>query len=190
MAFSCATTRTVCRPRHGPGPGFCFPTWVALAGPHVISRPSSSNGHTRNPAEQNQRRRSRLNPSAHFPSPSLSSIHAATSERPRLLADERPVRGEEMGPCRHLEPLAGVRAHRWVDAPSSSSLMTTSLCARSLMRWRAPAPSWSPHRARIHKRCTGEIVIPTTHRLAMVRVLLVRCTDSRPAVVREVKISK
>jgi hypothetical protein len=57
------------RPRRGPGPGKRFPTWAAPAGPLVVSRPSSSNGHAQNSAEQNRRRRPRPNPSAHSFSP-------------------------------------------------------------------------------------------------------------------------
>jgi hypothetical protein len=133
------------------------PTWAAPAGPHVVSRPSSFNGHARNPAEQNRCRRPCPNPSAQFPSPSLSSTHAAMIERPRLPADERPSarRGEETGPWRRLEPLVGVCAHCWVDVPSSSGLTMASLYVRSPTRWRALAPSWSLRRACIHKRCTG-----------------------------------
>jgi hypothetical protein len=150
--FSRAAVHTTRRPRHGPGSGFCFPTWAAPAGPHVVSRPSSSNDHAWNPVEQNRRQHPRPNPSAHFSSPSLSSTHAAMSERPRLPADERP---------------SARRGNRPV------------------------APSWAPRRrARIHKWCTGEILIPTTHRLAVVQVLFAWRTDPRPAVVCEVKTSK
>jgi hypothetical protein len=91
-----------------------------------------------------------------------------------------------MGPRHRLEPLAGARGHRWVDAPSLSGI---SLCTCS-PRWRASAPSWSPRRALIHKRCTGEILSPTTHRLAVVRVLPMRLADPWSTVVYEVKTSK
>jgi hypothetical protein len=59
------SARSRTRPNHGPRPGKRFPTWATPAGPLVVSRPSSSNGHARNPVEQNRRRRSRSNPSAH-----------------------------------------------------------------------------------------------------------------------------
>jgi hypothetical protein len=101
------------------------PTWAAPAGPHIVSCPSSSNGHARNPAEQNQRRRPRLNPSVHFPSPSLSSTHAATSERPRLPADEWPSARRGNGPVtpswaprRRARPPLGGRAV--IERPHSS----------------------------------------------------------------------
>jgi hypothetical protein len=63
-----------------------------------VSHPSSSNGHARNPAEQNWRRHPRPNPSAHFPCPSLSSTHIAMSEQPRLPADKRPSARRGNGP--------------------------------------------------------------------------------------------
>jgi hypothetical protein len=166
------------------------PTWAAPAGPHIVSCPSSSNGHARNPVEQNQRRRPRLNPSVHFPSPSLSSTHAATSERPRLSADKRPSarRGNRhvassWAPHRRARsPLGGRAIVEWPHGGISPRV-------RSPMRWRVLAPSWSPRCARIHKRCTGKILSLTTHRLAVVWVLPARRADPRPAVVHEVKTS-
>jgi hypothetical protein len=116
------TPRT--RPRRGPGPGKRFPTCAAPAGPLVVSHPSSSNGHAWIPAEQNCHRRPHPNPSAHLASPLPLLRH---SRARRQTSD--PARGEETGPRRRLEPLAGVHAHRWVDAPPSSGLTAASLCA-------------------------------------------------------------
>jgi hypothetical protein len=56
------------------------------------------------------------------------------------------------------EPLAGVCAHRWVNAPPSSGLSGASTDERRLRR--GPA--------QIHKGSAGEILGPTTRRRAVV----------------------
>jgi hypothetical protein len=94
------SARSRTRPNRGPRPGKRFPTWATPAGPLVVSRPSSSNGHARNPVEQNRHR------------------------RPHSLCARR---GNE--PDAPLEPLADVRAHHCVDAPPSSGLTMASLRA-------------------------------------------------------------
>jgi hypothetical protein len=128
MAFSRAIARTARRPRRGPGLGFCFPTWAVPAGPHVASHPSSSNGHALNPAEQNRRRRPRTLVSSFVLPRSLHLTPQRASDRGcRPMSD--PARGEETSLRRHLEPLTGVCAHHWVDAPSSSGLTAASLHA-------------------------------------------------------------
>jgi hypothetical protein len=130
MAFSHATARTARRPRRGPGPGFCFPTWATPAGPHVVSHPSSSNGHTLNPAEQNRRQRPRTLASSFVLPCSLHLASQRASDRGCLPMSD-PARGEKTGSRRRLEPLIGACAHRWVDAPSLSGLTVASLRARA-----------------------------------------------------------
>jgi hypothetical protein len=98
------------------------------------------------------------------------------SEQPSDFVGRR-ARAEGACPRRRLEPLSGVRAHRWVDAPPSSGLSGISSRPLAPMRWQPSAPSRSQHRALIHKRCAGEILGPTTRRLAVVRVLLARLVD-------------
>jgi hypothetical protein len=127
MSFSHAVARTARRPRHGPGPGFYFPTWADL-GPVIVSRSSRIDGCTLLPADQN--RCSGRNPSAHH---SLSSLLLSLScAAPQQLSDGRASDGR-----RTTASLWGplpVRAHRWVDAPlSSGSSAGPSPCA----------PSWS-----------------------------------------------
>jgi hypothetical protein len=86
-------------------------------GPVIVSHPSQSNGCARFSAEQNRARRPRANPSPH-------SVCL------------RPMSGAAKGARlrRRLEPLAGVRAHRWVDAPPSSGLSGLSSRLLALTR--------------------------------------------------------
>jgi hypothetical protein len=79
--------------------------------------------------EQNRRRRPRPNPSAH--SFSLLPLPCRSERATELIGRRATQREEEMSPRRRLEPLAGVRAHRWVDAPPSSGLTAASLRARA-----------------------------------------------------------
>jgi hypothetical protein len=94
-----------------------------------VSRSSQSNGYARFPAEQNRARRPRANPSLILPLPRSLSC-AATSDTSG---------GGESEPEAPPEPLAGVRAHRWVNAPPSSGLCSASTRSLALMRWRASA---------------------------------------------------
>jgi hypothetical protein len=151
-----------------------FPPGPRL-GPVIVSHPSQSNDCTRFPVEQNRVDSPRANPSLiHFSAPTHAPQRAAERLR-RPMSDS--ARAE--GAClRHrLEPLAGVRTHRWVDAPPSSGLSGISSRPRPPMRWRASALSRSQRRALIHKRCAGEILGLTTRRLAVVRVLPARLAD-------------
>jgi hypothetical protein len=155
-----------------------FPPGPRL-GPVIVSHPFSSNGRTRNPAEQN--RTDALALTLAFTWFLRSLFHAAASNRPSSSTDERPSAGGRSMPRRRLEPLASVRAHRWVDAPPSSGLSGVSSRPRAPTRWRASAPSRFQCRALIHKRCASEILSPTTRQLAVVRVLPARLTDPRLA---------
>jgi hypothetical protein len=111
-------------------------------GPVIVSHPSQSDGCTRFPAEQNRTRRPRANPSLILSLPhSLSRAAASDSERPTS-------GGGESMPKVPPEPLTGVRAHRWVNAPPSSGLSGASTRSLALTRWRASAPSRSHRRRR------------------------------------------
>jgi hypothetical protein len=120
------------RPRRGPGPGKCFPTWAAPAGPHVASRPSSSNGHALNPTEQNRRRRPRTLATSFILPRSLHLAPQRASDRGcRPTSD--PTRGEETGPRRHLEPVASpqrhLSAHALIEMASAGSFVVSTPCA-------------------------------------------------------------
>jgi hypothetical protein len=111
-------------------------------GPVSVSRPSQSDGCTRFPAEQNRARRPHANPSLILSLPrSLSHAAASDSKRPTS-------GGGESDPEAPPEPLAGVRAHRWVNAPPSSGLYGASTRSLAPTRWRASAPSRSRRRRR------------------------------------------
>jgi hypothetical protein len=85
------------------------------------------------PAEQNRVCRPRVNPSLILSLPrSLSRAAASDSERPTS-------GGGESEPEAPPEPLAGVRAHRWVNAPPSSGLCGASTRSLAPTRWRASA---------------------------------------------------
>jgi hypothetical protein len=166
-------------PGHNLGRESYFPPGPRL-GPVIVSHPSQSNGCTRFLVEQNRVDSPHANPSLiRF---LRSHSRAAASRVHRLTSDA--VRAEGACPRRRLEPLVGVRAHRWVDAPPSSGLSGISSRPRAPTRWRASAPSRFQRRALIHKRCASEILGPTTHRLAVVRVLPARLTDPPLAVPR------
>jgi hypothetical protein len=121
-------------------------------GPVIISRPSQSDGCARFPAEQNRARRPRANPSLILSLPrSLSRAAASDSERPTS-------GGGESVPEAPPEPLAGVRAHRWVNAPPSSGLSGASTRSLAPTRWRASAPS------RSHRRRRSTIGVPARSR--------------------------
>jgi hypothetical protein len=106
------------RPRRGPGPGKRFPTWAAPAGPLVVSRISSSNGHAQNPAEQNRRQRPRLNPSAHSfsPLPLPRRSERATEllgQRATQRNERKRDRGAVLSPSPACAPTVGwTRHHR------------------------------------------------------------------------------
>jgi hypothetical protein len=108
-----------------------FPPGLNL-GLVIVSRPSQSDGCARFSAEQNRARRPRANPSLILSLPrSLSRAAASDSERPT--SDD----GESV-PEASPEPLAGVRAHRWVNTPPSSGLSGTSTNERRLRRDSSP----------------------------------------------------
>jgi hypothetical protein len=151
-----------------------FPPGPKL-GPVIVSHPSQSNGCERFPVEQNRVDSPRTNPSLiRFSAPTHAPQRAAERLR-RPMSDS--ARAEGACSRRRLEPLIGVRAHHWMDAPPSSGLNGVSSRPLTSMRWRASAPSRSQRRALIHKRGAGEILGPTTSRLAVVRVLPARLTD-------------
>jgi hypothetical protein len=158
-----------------------FPPGPKL-GPVIVSHPSQSNGCARFPVEQNCVDSPRTNPSLIRFSAPTHALQRAAERLCRPTSDS--ARAEGACPRRRLEPLAGVRAHHWVNAPLSSGL--SGISSRTLaQRWRASAPSRSQRRALIHKRCAGEILGPTTRRLAVVRVLPARLIDPRPTVTCE-----
>jgi hypothetical protein len=110
-----------------------------ILGPVSVSHPPKSDGCARFPAEQNHARQPRANPSLILSLPrSLSRAAASDSEQPMS-------GGGESKPEAPLEPLAGVRAHRWVNTPPSSGLYGASTRSLAPMRWRASAPSRSRH---------------------------------------------
>jgi hypothetical protein len=151
-----------------------FPPGSKL-GPVIVSHLSQSNGCARFPIEQNRVDSPRANPSLiRFSAPTHAPQRAAERLR-RPMSDS--ARAEGACPRRRLEPLTGVRAHRWVDAPPSSGLSGVSSRPLAPTWWRASAPSRSQRRALIHKRCAGEILGPTTRRLAVIRVLPTRLAD-------------
>jgi hypothetical protein len=151
-----------------------FPPGPKLS-PVIVSHPSQSNGCARFSVEQNRIDSPRANPSLiRFSAPTHAPQWAAERLR-RPTSDSTQAEGACLR--RRLEPLAGVRAHRWVDAPPSSGLSGVSSRPLALTRWWASAPSRSQCRALIHKRCVGEILGPTTRRLAVVRVLPARLAD-------------
>jgi hypothetical protein len=162
------------------------PTWATPAGPHVVSHPSSSNGHARNPAEQNWHRRPRPNPSTFSPlSFSLRRARVSKPSPPRRSTDE----------------LLNVRRENGSVAPSGAPRRRACppLGGRATVKWphggvflRSCTPIATSagdvevsNTARSHKRCTDEISSPTMHRRAVVRVLPVWRVDPRPAVFRE-----
>jgi hypothetical protein len=86
---------------------------------------------------------------------------SAPSHAPqRATPSDRRAALERARPRHRPEPLAGVRAHRWVNAPPSSGLSGASTDERWLRRGSSPA--------QIHKGSVGEILGPTTHQRAVV----------------------
>jgi hypothetical protein len=141
----------------------------------IVSHPSQSNVCARFSVEQNRVDSPRANPShIRFSTPTHALQRAAERLR-RPMSDS--ARAEGACPRHRLEPLVGVRAHRWVDTPPSSGLSGVSSRPLASTRWRALALSRSQCRALIHKRCVGEILGPTTRQLAVVRVLPAWLTD-------------
>jgi hypothetical protein len=114
-----------------------FPPGLNL-GPVIVGCPSQSDGCARFPAEQNRLRRPHANPS-------LISLLCSLS---RAAASDRRVAPERACLRRRLEPLASVRAHRWVNAPASSGLSGASLRSLAPTRRRATALSRSRRRRR------------------------------------------
>jgi hypothetical protein len=89
--------------------------------------------------------------------PSLISIFLCSLSRAATATpSDRRAAPERACPRRRPEPLTGVRAHRWVNAPPSSSLSGASTDERQLRRGSSPA--------QIHKGSAGEILGPTTRR--------------------------
>jgi hypothetical protein len=118
------------RPRRGPGSGKRFPTWAAPGGPLIVSRPSLSNGHARNPAEQNHRRRPRPNPSAHsfssLPLPHRSERATELVGRRATQREERKrARGTVLSPSLACAPTVGWTRHHRVA--SQRRLFTPAL---------------------------------------------------------------
>jgi hypothetical protein len=97
-----------------------FPPGLKL-GPVIVSHPFQSDGCVRFPAEQNRARRPRANSSPHSDFLRSHSRAAASDSIGRRAAQRKGARPR----CR-LEPLTGVRAHRWVDVPPSSGLSGVS----------------------------------------------------------------
>jgi hypothetical protein len=118
-----------------------FPPGLNL-GPVIVSRPSQSDGCARFPAEQNRVLQCCTNPSLILSSYAPSHAPQRATPSGRRAAPERASLR-----CR-LEPLAGVRAHRWVNAPPSSGLSGASSRSLAPTRRRASAPSISRHRRR------------------------------------------
>jgi hypothetical protein len=137
-----------------------FPPGLNL-GSVIVSHPSQSDGCTRFPAKQNRLRLRRANPSLISLLRSLLRAAAGDSERPTS-------GGGESAPEAPPEPLAGVRAHRWVNAPPSSGLCGASTRSLAPTKRRATARRQGSSPAQIHKRSTGEILGSTTHRRAVV----------------------
>jgi hypothetical protein len=113
----------------------------------------------------------------------------------------RPTRyssqGRESGQWRRLEPLASVRAH-WEGNRAGGAVLSPSPVYAPTVGWtrRYRAASWQRlisrthhrsggrglhrdllHHVLTHKRRNGEILIPTTRRRAIVRVLPARRTE-------------
>jgi hypothetical protein len=155
------------RPQPGPGPGKSYPAWA------------ESRSSEREPFISIQRLREvsgRTKPHsgalaqtlAHSISPSLPlTRRSGDSERPSGVGESAP----EAPP----EPLAGVRAHRWVNAPPSSA------SAALLLRDRSPRRGGEPLSPRFRRRRDlGPDHTPTSGG----RVLPVRPTDPRPVDLR------
>jgi hypothetical protein len=93
--------------------------------------------------------------------PSFSILTSSLSLPPRhterldlLASDYREEK--KRSPRRRWEPLAGVHAHRWVDAPPSSGLTAASLRARTHRRGGERYQPWrSRPRAHIGERWSG-----------------------------------
>jgi hypothetical protein len=96
-----------------------FPPGLKL-GPVIVSRPSQSDGCTRFSAEQNRARRLCTTLASFCFSSAPSHVPQRATPSGRRAAAERAC------PRRHLEPLAGVLAHSWVDVPPSSGLSGAS----------------------------------------------------------------
>jgi hypothetical protein len=111
-------------------------------GPVIVSRPSQSDGCARFPAEQNPVLQRRANPSL------ISLLFRSLSRAAASDSSDRRVAPERASLRRRLEPLAGVRAHRWVNAPPSSGLSSASSRSLAPTRWRALTPSRSRRRRR------------------------------------------
>jgi hypothetical protein len=94
-------------------------------GPVIVSHPSQSDGCTKFPVKQNRARR----PRATLALILIFSAHSRAAAQPGDSVGRR-ARAEGAHPRRRLEPLAGVRAHHWVNAPPSSGLNGAS--SRSL----------------------------------------------------------
>jgi hypothetical protein len=105
------------RPQHGPGLGKSLPAWAETRSGD--REPSISIQRLR---EVSGRTKSRSTPSRN-PSPHSDFLrsHSCAAAQPSDFIGRR-ARAEGARPRRRLEPLAGVRAHRWVDAPPSSGL--------------------------------------------------------------------
>jgi hypothetical protein len=117
-----------------------------------VSRSSQSNGCARFPAEQNRASAGRANPS-------LISISSLSLAR-RSGDSERPSDAGESVPEAPPKPFAGVRAHRWVNAPPSSGLSGASSRPFARKRRRAAlAEISSPMRSRARppadEQCSG-----------------------------------
>jgi hypothetical protein len=114
---ACAQRVPRSRLQPGPGPGKSLPTWAETRSgdrePSIsIQRLREVSGGTK-PRSTPSR-----NPSPH--SDFLRS-HSRAAAQPSNSVGRR-ARAEGARPRHRLEPLAGVRAHRWVDAPPSSGL--------------------------------------------------------------------
>jgi hypothetical protein len=105
------------RPQPGPGPGKSLPAWAESRSgdcePFIsIQRLCEVSGRTKSCSTPSP------NPSPH--SDFLRS-HSHAAAQPSDSVGRR-ARAEGARPRHRLEPLTGVRSHRWVDAPPSSGL--------------------------------------------------------------------
>jgi hypothetical protein len=129
------------RPQPGPGPGKSLPAWAESRSgdcePLIsIQRLREVSGRTKPP-------------SGSVAQTLASFLSSAPSRAPqRATPSDRRAAPERERPRRRLEPLAGVRAHRWVNAAPSSGLSGDSLRSLTPTRRRATAPSRSCRRRR------------------------------------------
>jgi hypothetical protein len=129
------------RPQPGPGPRKSLPAWAESRSGDC--EPFISIQRLREVSGQTKPR------SGSIAQTLASFLSSAPSRAPqRATPSDRRAAPERACPRRRLEPLTGVRAHRWVNAPPSSGLSGASLRSLAPTRRRATAPSRSRRQRR------------------------------------------